>query len=593
MTIKMDNTGGIGALSASQLEQINKLASGKGNGDKVLVATLKGRKVKFSAVKAPKVSSKSKQSKPIKGADEAIKRLGISDSKSITVSEAKQYIQSLKKEYDLARGSAVYKALVEKRSNSEISLSDASADSPPPSTDPRITPPLPPRIPQSSLLSKQQSHYQSTTSVDSGLGNIISGFTQSLDSLVSDLYSSLASGKGNGDKVLVAKLKGRKVKFYEVKAPKVSSKSKQLKRIKVSDEAKQYIQSLKQYIQSLKKDIQSLKKEYDLARGLGNSISGSTQSLDSLVSDLYSSEDKQTTSLSKEVTQLVNDGKYKLAHQQLAQESLQTIKGRHIKDGRWKRFGYKDQAIGNVPLPKKTALKIDGSYIPANKITLHNANYIAIQAPQTGYGGDIWKSAIDSSSSIICDLTGDNDKAGIRKGGPIDKYYPTNENREINFNNGVKVIFKGQVKGNGYTKTRYEVTDPSGKTRILRRYNYTKWPDHGVPSEKSGKDSLFQYIKALNTHQKSRDYTGNTMVHCTAGVGRTGTLIVLNEMYQDIQSGKYKNQTEVDKAVFEAIQQGRKDRGPAFVQSDSQIEFIMDIVHTWQDQQSRGEALIP
>ncbi|WP_419534252.1 tyrosine-protein phosphatase [Endozoicomonas sp.] len=499
----MDNTGGIGVLRASQIEQINKLASGKGNGDKVLVATLKGRKVKFSAVKAPKASSKSKQSKPIKGADEAIKRLGIRDRKSITVSEAKQYIQSLKKEYDLARGSAVYKALVEKRSNSEISLSDASADSPPPSTDPRITPPplpprtpppLPPRTPQSSLLSKQQSHYQSTTSVDSGLGN---------------------------------------------------------------------------------------------------SISGSTQSLDSLVSDLYSSEDKQTTSLSKEVTQLVNDGKYKLAHQQLAQESLQTIKGRHIKDGRWKRFGYKDQAIGNVPLPKKTALKIDGSYIPANKITLHNANYIAIQAPQTGYGGDIWKSAIDSSSSIICDLTGDNDKAGFRKGGPIDKYYPTNENREINFNNGVKVIFKGQAQGNGYTKTRYEVTDPSGKTRMLRRYNYTEWPDHGVPSEKSGKDSLLQYIKALNTHQKSPDYTGNTMVHCTAGVGRTGTLIVLNEMYQDIQSGKYKNQTEVDKAVFEAIQQGRKDRGPAFVQSDSQIEFIMDIVHTWQDQQSRGEALIP
>ncbi len=113
-----------------------------------------------------------------------------------------------------------------------------------------------------------------------------------------------------------------------------------------------------------------------------------------------------------------------------------------------------------------------------------------------------------------------------------------------------------------------------------------------MPSENKGKNSLLKYIKALHTHQKGPDYTGNTLVHCTAGVGRTGTLIVLSEMYQNIQSGKYKNQTELDTAVFKAIQQGRKDRGPAFVQSDSQIEFIIDIVHSWLDKQSRGEALI-
>ncbi|MGO0305120.1 tyrosine-protein phosphatase [Endozoicomonas acroporae] len=341
-----------------------------------------------------------------------------------------------------------------------------------------------------------------------------------------------------------------------------------------------------------------------------NSVYGSTESL---YDDVELPREITTSPLSEKVTELINKENYIGAHIQMRDESLAAIKGKHITNGRWSRFGFSDKTVGNVPLPKKTALTIDGNHIPANNIELTNARYVAIQAPRTKAqmsGGDIWRAALDSGCSVICDLTRDNEKFEVNKGGPIASYYPTGEkleddgkvngkvdgkvDREIVFDNGIKVRYKAKQQEDGYSKIKYAVTDPlTGKTRVIRRYHYTGWPDHGVPNETNGQDSLLRFVEALRTHQVGKDYSGNTMVHCMAGVGRTGTLIVLNEIYRDILSGKYQNKKELDQAVFKTIQQGRKDRGPAFVQSADQIKFIMNTVHTWQDQRDLGENIIP
>ena len=337
-----------------------------------------------------------------------------------------------------------------------------------------------------------------------------------------------------------------------------------------------------------------------LDSGYDGSVFGSTESIYENADFL---RDRATSPLSEKVTELIDKEDYIGAHEKMRQESHEAIKGNHITDGRWKRFGYGDEKVGFVPLPKKTALTIDGNYIPANRIYMTNHNYVAIQAPQKNFGADIWRAALDSDSkcSVICDLTGEKDKID-KKGGILESYYPTGEKDpktgkyklEINLDNGINVKFKSRSQGDGYTKNIYVVTDTlSGKTSELRRYHYSSWPDHGVPIGKNSKDSLLKFVEALRYHQNKSVYSSNTMVHCVAGVGRTGTLIVLNEIYQDILSGKYENKKELDQAVFKAIQQGRNDRGPAFVQKGEQIQFIMETVHTWHEQWQSGENIIP
>ncbi len=429
--------GGIGSLNASQVNQINKLASRKGAENEVLVADFKGKEVRFSA-KKPKINSKTKQENPVKGSDLAVETLGLKDRK-VSPAMAQKLIAAWK------ASEGIHASMPDIRLLNEH-LADSS--------------------------SSQPSDWGSTTSVDSAKGNSISGSNSSLNTLHSGWgsTSSLDSAKGSSISGSTESLDSLDSDSDSAAPPPLPPRP-----------LKHSSSSTQQLYQGVTNRLDS---------GTGRSIPRATQSRVSPdIGEHLSPGEKTALSLSKKVTQFINNGSYIDAHKQLAHESLQAIKGNHIKNGRWKRFGYKDQVIGNVPLPEKTALKIDGSYIPANKITLNNTNYIAIQAPQTGYGGDIWQSAIDSNSSIICDLTGDNDKLGFRKGGPIAEYYPTKEKLEINFENGIKVAFNGQMQGDGYTKTRYRVTDTSGKTRMVRRYNYTEWPDHGVPSENKGKNS--------------------------------------------------------------------------------------------------------
>ena len=82
----------------------------------------------------------------------------------------------------------------------------------------------------------------------------------------------------------------------------------------------------------------------------------------------------------------------------------------------------------------------------------------------------------------------------------------------------------------------------------MTHYHFTVWPDHGVPADKT---CMIQFIKRVrNTHP----YKGPTLlVHCSAGVGRTGTFIVLDSMLERMKCERSLN-------VYEFICEMRKKR---------------------------------
>ena len=68
-------------------------------------------------------------------------------------------------------------------------------------------------------------------------------------------------------------------------------------------------------------------------------------------------------------------------------------------------------------------------------------------------------------------------------------------------------------------------------SRSLRHYHFRIWPDHGVPSDPGG---VLGFLVDVSAKQASIPDAGPIVVHCSAGIGRTGTFIVIDMIIQRI-----------------------------------------------------------
>ncbi|OPL33216.1 receptor-type kappa tyrosine-protein phosphatase, partial [Mytilus galloprovincialis] len=85
------------------------------------------------------------------------------------------------------------------------------------------------------------------------------------------------------------------------------------------------------------------------------------------------------------------------------------------------------------------------------------------------------------------------------------------------------------------------------KEREIHHFHFTEWPDHGVP------DSIKVVNFYRNVMSKTCNQLGPIIVHCSAGIGRTGTFIAIDALYENGKKVGHIN-------VMEYIQMMRKDR---------------------------------
>ncbi|EMP35052.1 Receptor-type tyrosine-protein phosphatase O, partial [Chelonia mydas] len=70
----------------------------------------------------------------------------------------------------------------------------------------------------------------------------------------------------------------------------------------------------------------------------------------------------------------------------------------------------------------------------------------------------------------------------------------------------------------------------------VMHFNYTAWPDHGVPTTNAA-ESILQFVQMVR--QQSTKSKGPMAIHCSAGVGRTGTFIALDRLLQHIRDHEF------------------------------------------------------
>uniref|UniRef100_A0A8W8P0A2 protein-tyrosine-phosphatase n=1 Tax=Magallana gigas TaxID=29159 RepID=A0A8W8P0A2_MAGGI len=75
------------------------------------------------------------------------------------------------------------------------------------------------------------------------------------------------------------------------------------------------------------------------------------------------------------------------------------------------------------------------------------------------------------------------------------------------------------------------------ESRTITQYHYTAWPDHGTPNPLC----LLMFHNHV-TRTKVSQLKVPTLVHCSAGIGRTGTYIAIDALYEE---GKQKSKTNI------------------------------------------------
>ncbi|XP_006819820.1 receptor-type tyrosine-protein phosphatase alpha [Saccoglossus kowalevskii] len=201
---------------------------------------------------------------------------------------------------------------------------------------------------------------------------------------------------------------------------------------------------------------------------------------------------------------------------------------------------------------------INACYVDGYKS--HN-KFIAAQGPKEETVNDFWRMIWEQKSLTIVMVT----KCAESNREKCSQYWPddcTTEYGDIK----VTPLLKETIKLADYDIRSFSVCHLSDEedTRTIIQLHYTSWPDFGAPKSPIGMLNFIKRARIIDQQHPSKP--GPMLVHCSAGVGRTGTFIVLDAMMDQMAA-----EAKVD--IFGFISQIRGQRN-LLVQADVQYIFI-------------------
>ncbi|XP_012987191.2 receptor-type tyrosine-protein phosphatase F isoform X17 [Esox lucius] len=196
-------------------------------------------------------------------------------------------------------------------------------------------------------------------------------------------------------------------------------------------------------------------------------------------------------------------------------------------------------------------------YINANYIDGYRKQnaYIATQGPLPETLSDFWRMVWEQRAHTIVMMTRLEEKSRVK----CDQYWPVRGTETYGM---IQVTMLDTVELATYSVRTFALyKNGSSEKREIRQFQFMAWPDHGVPEYPTPILAFLRRVKACNPPD-----AGPMVVHCSAGVGRTGCLIVIEAMLE-----RMKHEKSVD--IYGHVTCMRAQRN-YMVQTEDQYVFI-------------------
>uniref|UniRef100_UPI0037E79603 receptor-type tyrosine-protein phosphatase F isoform X11 n=1 Tax=Semicossyphus pulcher TaxID=241346 RepID=UPI0037E79603 len=196
-------------------------------------------------------------------------------------------------------------------------------------------------------------------------------------------------------------------------------------------------------------------------------------------------------------------------------------------------------------------------YINANYIDGYRKQnaYIATQGPLPETLSDFWRMVWEQRSNTIVMMTRLEEKSRVK----CDQYWPARGTETYGM---IQVTMLDTVELATYSVRTFALyKNGSSEKREVRQFQFMAWPDHGVPEYPTPILAFLRRVKACNPPD-----AGPMVVHCSAGVGRTGCFIVIDAMLE-----RMKHEKSVD--IYGHVTCMRAQRN-YMVQTEDQYIFI-------------------
>nr|XP_024658925.1 titin isoform X22 [Maylandia zebra] len=207
-------------------------------------------------------------------------------------------------------------------------------------------------------------------------------------------------------------------------------------------------------------------------------------------------------------------------------------------------------------------------YINANYMPGYNSRkeFIAAQGPLPTTVNDFWRMIWEKNVQTLVMLTRCNEQGRVK----CEQYWSSGTKRCDN----IIVKATSEITLEDWTLRDFDIKNvKTAETRAVRHFHFTAWPDHGVPETT---ELLISFRHLVREHMNQYSKHSPTVVHCSAGVGRTGTFIAIDRLIFQIE-----RENTVD--VFGIVHDLRMHR-PLMVQTEDQYVFLnqcaLDIIRS-------------
>ncbi|EGD72786.1 hypothetical protein PTSG_04513 [Salpingoeca rosetta] len=202
------------------------------------------------------------------------------------------------------------------------------------------------------------------------------------------------------------------------------------------------------------------------------------------------------------------------------------------------RVNVRKNRYGDIVAYDHTRVTVDAAmneansdYINANFISGYKRPraYIACQGPLPNTARDFWQMVWEQDSALIVMVA-----CLVEKNRPkCFKYWPSRQDGVQVFGQ-VQVSLTAESVGRDFTRREFKLKNDE-KTRRVTQLQMTSWPDHGAPSNPAAFLNLHSTFNGMLRRHRSR---GPAVIHCSAGVGRSGTFICMDILYEMALDGK-------------------------------------------------------